>query len=156
MRRDYFTLRVRDFEWIEQGGSPARPTVVIDFEGPASLLRNRISGDDRDPIERMDIDVTFRFQTSIDTAEGRGVVSVTDRVTGEYILELNAQAEQIFSFIRAAREYGDHSGTDDRYGIEIRIGGDAIITYDKRTFLVYTQDGNLLREQSLIPSGVEL
>jgi len=30
------------------------------------------------------------------------------------------------------------------------------MTYDKGTFLVYDDEGELLRSQSLIPSGVEL
>lgn len=153
MRRDYFTLEVRDLEWVEEDGEPARPTVIIDFEGPASLLRDRISPD---PPDETEIDVSFRFQSDVDEDDASGVVSVTDRLTGEYILELNTAAEKVFDFIRTAREFGDRSGEDDRYGIEIRIGGDSVTTYDKRTFLVYTREGNLLREQSLIPSGVEL
>jgi hypothetical protein len=30
------------------------------------------------------------------------------------------------------------------------------VEYDKSTFLVYNDEGNLLRQHSLIPSGVEL
>lgn len=156
MRRDYFTLDVRDHEWVEDGGDPERPNVIISFEGPASLLRDRITDDDGSVLDADDVDVTFRFQSDVESDEATGVVSVTDRLTGEYVLELNATAGRIFSFIRAAREFGDRSESDDRYGIEIHIDGEPIVTYEKRTFLVYTREGNLLRERSLIPSGVEL
>lgn len=156
MRRDYFTLDVRDHTWVDEGDEPERPTVMIDFEGPASLLRNRLTGESATPLDEAEIDVTFRFQSDIDSDDATGVVSVTDRMTGEYVLELNASAGKIFDFIRAAREFSDRSDGDDRYAIEIRIDGENVVTYEKRTFLVYTKEGNLLREQSLIPSGVEL
>lgn len=154
MRRDYFTLEMRGLTWVEEGSDPEKPTVIIDFEGPASLLEERL-GDE--PAEDSEIDVTFRFQTELEESEATGVVSVTDRLTGSYVLELNAPAADVFEFIRAAREYGDRAGEDDdQYGFEIRIDGEVVLTYDKRTFLVYTRAGNLLREHSLIPSGVEL
>ncbi len=156
MRRDYFTLEVEDDGWVEEGDDPRRPTLSIDFEGPASLLRDRITGESDAPLDDADIDVSFRLQSEVDDQEAAGVVSVTDRLTGEYVLELNTTADQIFAFIRAAREFSERAGEDDRYGIEIRIDGDTMVSYEKRTFLVYTQEGNLLREESLIPSGVEL
>ncbi len=156
MRRDYFTLEVEDDGWVAAGDEPRRPTLIIGFEGPASLLRERLTGDADAPLEASEIDVSFRLQSDVAEQEASGVVSVTDRLTGEYVLELNAPAERIFAFIRAAREFSEHAGEENRYGIEIRIDGDPVETFEKRTFLVYTREGNLLREESLIPSGVEL
>ena len=156
MRRDYFTLEVRDVAWVEDGSEPDRPTLVVNFEGPASLLRDRLTGEAAEPLDREEIDVGFRFQSASDREDAEGVVSVTDRMTGEYLLELNAPASDILHFILAAREFSEHTGEDDRYEIEINIGGSPVVTYEKRTFLVYTKDGNLMREHSLIPSGVEL
>lgn len=156
MRRDYFTLEVRDVAWVEDGSEPIRPTLSVTFEGPASILRERLTGEGEQPLDRGDIDVSFRFQSETDEVEAPGVVSVTHRMTGEYLLELNAPASDILDFIRAAREYSEHTGEDDRYGVHINIGEDTVVEYEKRTFLMYTKEGNLLREQSLIPSGVEL
>lgn len=156
MRRDYFTLDVRGLDWVEEGSDPEKPTVMIDFEGPASLLQERITGDSAEILTDAEIDVTFRFQTDVDDEEATGVVSVTDRMTGDYILELNAPATKVFEFIRAAQAYGKAANDDHRYCIQIHIDGEEVVTYEKRTFLLYTQEGNLLREESLIPSGVEL
>lgn len=157
MRRDYFTLDVSGLDWVEHGGEPTKPTVIIDFEGPASLLQERITGFSAELLEDSEIDVSFRFMTEADDPDAKGVVSITDRITGDYVLELNAPAEKVFSFIKAARAFGDHESDDtDRYRIEIRIDADPVVAYDKRTFLVYDKDGNLLRNDSLIPSGVEL
>jgi hypothetical protein len=157
MRRDYFTLDVRNVDWVEEGDDARKPTVLIDFEGPSSTLRERLTGTDDDPLEAGETDVAFRLQGPVDDADATGVVSVTNRITGDFVLELNQDADDVLKFIRAAREYGKATGDPDgRYHVEISINGDDLVEYDKGTFLVYNRDGNLLRQHSLIPSGVEL
>ncbi len=157
MRRDYFTLEARGLDWLADDAEPEKPTVVINFEGPASLLQERITGMSAELLDDSEIDVSFRYQSPIDEEDAHGVISITDRVTGDYVLELNADAEEVQRFVRAARTFGKRAGDeDDRYRIELRIDDEHAVTYDKRTFLIYNRDGNLLRKHSLIPSGVEL
>ena len=157
MRRDYFELDVRDVDWYEDGRSPLQPTVSIDFYGPPKELRKRFSGPNGEVLAAEDLDVSLRLQGPIDDPDTRGVVSVTDRLTGDYVLELNADAEDVLQFIGAAREYGRSSDdTDGRYRVDVAIEDDHFATFEKSMFLVYDTDGNLLRGQSLIPSGVEL
>lgn len=157
MRRDYFTIEAHGLDWLADDAEPEKPTVVIDFEGPASLLQERITGLSAEPLDDSEIDVSFRYKTAVDDENAHGVISITNRVTGDYVLELNAEAEEVQRFVRAARTYGKRSSDDDdRYRIELRIDGEHAVTYDKRTFLIYNRDGNLLRKHSLIPSGVEL
>ncbi|WP_435358962.1 DUF5793 family protein [Haloarchaeobius sp. DFWS5] len=157
MRRDYFTLQVSDTAWVDDGGEPTKPTVTIEFEGPVSTLRERLTGvDDEDPLDARETDVAFRLQTNVDADDARGVVSVTNRVTGDFILELNEDADDVLRFIRAARRYGESDDGDGLYTVDIEIEGEQYVTYEKRTFLVYDQTGELLRGESLIPSGVEL
>jgi hypothetical protein len=85
------------------------------------------------------------------------VVSVTNRITGDFVLELNEDAEDVLRFVRAARRYGESTDDGDgRYRVEIRVDGEELVVYEKSTFLVYSSDGDLLRSHSLIPSGVEL
>ena len=82
---------------------------------------------------------------------------MTNRITGDFVLELNEDADDVLTFIRAAREYGHDADADDgRYRVEVRVDGEEAVAYEKQTFLVYDADGNLLRSHSLIPSGVEL
>lgn len=156
MRRDYFSLDVTGLDWVAEGEDPERPTLVIDFEGPASLLQERMTGGSADLLSASEIDVSFRYLTDIDDEEATGVISVSDRMTGEFILELNVDAERVVEFVKAAREFGKEADAEDRYRIIIQIDGEEIVAYDKRTFLMYNTDGNLLRKHSLIPSGVEL
>ena len=156
MRREHFTLDVRNIDWVETDGEPSKPSVSIDFTGPASMLRERLTGPDGDVLDAAETDVALRLQEPLG-ADTAGVVSVTNRITGEFILELNEDADDVLQFIRAARGYGEDATEDDgRYEVEITLDGDSFVTYDKRTFLVYDDDGNLLRQHSLIPSGVEL
>ncbi|WP_049971982.1 DUF5793 family protein [Haladaptatus cibarius] len=157
MRRDYFTLDVENIDWADADGTPRKPTVIIDFEGPSSTLRERLTALDGDLLEADETDVTFRLQANLDDSDATGVVSVTNRTTGDFILELNEDAEDVLKFIRAARAYGDESDeADGRYHVDIAINGEQVVEYDKSTFLVYNREGNLLRQHSLIPSGVEL
>ncbi|WP_276300731.1 DUF5793 family protein [Halorussus lipolyticus] len=157
MRRDYFTLEVRNVDWVEDDDEAKKPTVIIDFEGPSSTLRERLTGTDDDLLDAEETDVAFRLQGPVDDDDTAGVVSVTNRITGDFVLELNQDADDVLKFITAAREYGKESGDmDGRYHVEISINGDDLVEYDKSTFLVYNNEGNLLRQHSLIPSGVEL
>ncbi|EJN60312.1 DUF5793 family protein [Halogranum rubrum] len=157
MRRDYFELTVEHIDWVEHDGDPEKPLVRIDFHGPEGLLRERLTGTDGDLLSASETDVAFRLQAPLDTPDSTGVVGVTNRTTGDFVLELNEDAADVLKFIRAAREYG-RSGDDDdgRYRVELTVEDEPLVTYEKRTFLVYDADGGLLREKSLIPSGVEL
>jgi len=157
MRRDYFTLEVSNVDWVEDDEDPAKPTVVIDFEGPTDALRERLTGADDDLLDAAETDVACRLQGDVDAADTTGVVSVTNRITGDFVLELNEEADDVLRFIRAARRYGEDAANDDgRYRVQILLDGEELVDYEKRTFLVYDEDGDLLRGHSLIPSGVEL
>jgi hypothetical protein len=157
MRRDYFTLDVSGVDWVETGDEPSTPTVVIDFEGPPEEFEQRLTGVDDGLLEAEQTDVALRLQSDLDDEETAGVVSITNRVTGDFVLELNESAEDVLEFIRAARAYGKEADADEgRYRVRIEVDGRELVTYDKSTFLVYDREGNLLRQHSLIPSGIEL
>jgi hypothetical protein len=156
MRRDHFELAAHNIDWVETGDPPAEPRVVIDFDGPKETLTDRLTGPSGDLLDESETDVTFRLQDPLDDPDAAGVVSVTDRITGEFLLELNEDADDVLRFVRAAREYGQSTDDSGRYSVVIRIDGDTVATYSKSTFLVYDANGSLLRSKSLIPSGVEL
>jgi hypothetical protein len=157
MRRDHFDLEVHNVDWVETGDPPAKPQVIIDFRGPDEEFTARLTdGDDGMSLDETKTDVAFRLQDPLDDPDAGGVVSVTDRITGDFLLELNEDADDVLRFVRAAREYGQSTGDDERYRVSLRIDGDTVAEYAKRTFLVYDANGSLLRSKSLIPSGVEL
>ena len=157
MRRDYFSLEVENVDWVDGDGDPAKPAVTIDFEGPAASLEERFDDGEGGRLDAEQTDVAFRLQDSLEAEDATGVVSVTNRITGDFVLELNQDADDVLQFIRAARRYGEGTADGDAgYDVRVLIDGEEFLEYEKRTFLVYNDSGNLLRKHSLIPSGVEL
>jgi hypothetical protein len=149
MRRDYFTIDVRHTE-----ASDGLPEVVLAFDGPSNLLEERLAAPSGETtLSAEEIDVTFRYTTPIEADEPTGVLSLTDRLTGEFVLETNAAADTIKTVIEAARDRTDEAGVC--YRVEINAD-EEVIAYEKATLLVYDADGDLRRECSLIPGGVEL
>ncbi|MFT4948707.1 MAG: hypothetical protein ACI9CA_000829 [Natronomonas sp.] len=140
MRRDHFTVET----------DPARdpPAVSIAFDGPAGTLAERLSADGVPPAE--DVDVILRLQGPVDDPDTTGVLSLTRRLTGEYLLEVNGEATGLLGVVSAARE------AKNTYAVRIERPADEPVVYEQGTLLVYDEEGSLLRQHSLIPSGVEL
>jgi len=152
MRRDYFELTVEGVD--DDTHRPVTPLVRIDFHGPDGLLRDRLSGTDGTLLAADDVDVAFRLREPLSTADdSEGVVGVTNRYTGDFILELNETATDVLPFIHAARFGGRRGrplpGRDRRRRRAAR--------HLRQTHLPRVRPrGDLLRNESLIPSGVEL
>lgn len=156
MRRDHFTLTV------DEAGAVAPPALVLTYEGPAGGLASRLTDDD-EVLDDDLVDASFR-KKPLDSEDredppeeadgeietGSGVFSLTHRLTGEYILEADADAADIRLLIDAARAEGGS------YRVQIERPQNEDVVFVTEALLVYDVDGNLLRKDSLIPSGVEL
>ena len=103
MRRDYFELDVSNVAWVSDEGKPKKPRVEIDFYGPSAELKRQLSKPSGEYLDASETDVTFRLQDDVNESDASGVVSVTNRITGDFILELNQRAEDVLSFINAHR-----------------------------------------------------
>lgn len=147
MRRDYFTLRVEGTNTVAEP-----PTVRIAYEGPTDELRRRLRTNDGGWVDASEIDVTYRFRETLD-GDDEGVFAITNRITGEYILELNSPSDRLLELAAVANEREDG---EFGFRIEIDADGERLVSFETSTFLVYDTDGELLRQHSLIPSGVEL
>lgn len=148
MRRDYFDADVRNVD-DEQGV----PVVAITFDGPSGVLSERLLTEDGS-LDASEIDVTYRHKTAADEDGASGVLSVANRLTGEFVLEANADPETVDALVCAAKAADGDGKT--RYRVRLTDGEGKSRVYDKETLLVYDADGSLLRKRSLIPSGVEL
>lgn len=146
MRRDQFTLEV--ITGATAGGQV--PTLTVTVDGSVEPVRDRLLEQGED-----DVDVAFRLLGDVTDADADGVLAITDRITGEFVLEVNATAGAITTFVQAVRDNRE-AGDGDQYRLVIRGGDEELATLEKRTFLVYDDAGGLLRSRSLIPSGVEL
>lgn len=145
MRRDYLTVRVNPDDGESDGDH--LPVLRIALDPPEEALPASIRDLDRSTLSGEDVDVALRRGR-----DGDAVLSIARRLTGEFILEANVTVGAIEDLVAAAI---DRPG-DARY-IVIVSGADLDpIRLEKRTLLVYDADGNLERDASLIPSGVEL
>lgn len=155
MRRDSVNLEVVNVAWLAEGAEPRQPTLDIRLEEGVSVLRERLFDGDS-PLDAGDVDVTFRLHGNPDGSDVPGVLAITYRMTGEYLLEVNAVADEVEEFVSAAQRYGERTGDSTRYRIRLIVDDEPLADLQKRTLLVYSGDGELLRQHSLIPSGVEL
>jgi len=141
MRRDYFTVDIQ-----ASATDNDDPMLAIVYDGPTGALRERLTKVDGGTLDGEEIDVTFRRQPESD-----GVLSLTNRLTGEYVFEATAPTGDIDALVSAA-----DAQEDPQFTVRLTDGEDESRTYELRTLLVYDPDGSLLRGQSLIPGGVEL
>jgi len=144
MRRDYLTVTA-DPDGGQTGDRP--PVLRIAMDCPPDAVPAAIRDLDATTLSGEDVDVALRRD-----GEGEAVLSIARRLTGEFILEANVADADIEALVAAAL---DRPG-EARY--RVRIDGADLdpIELEKRTLLVYDPDGNLERDASLIPSGVEL
>lgn len=132
---------------VEGGDADGPPALRIRVEGTEETLPSALRDlADRD-LTGDDVDVALRLGDGDDA-----VLSIARRLTGEFLLEANVPATEIAALVDAA---SDRQG-DTQYLVVIE--GDAVTNrrLENQTLLVYDADGNLVRDASLIPSGVEL
>ena len=149
MRRDHFTVVTESLDPADV----ATPTLDINYDGPKETLTDQLTNTDGELIPESEIDAGYRFHETPDETAATGVFSLTNRITGEYLLEFSADADDVMDLVQAARE-----GSEEEASYRIRINREdgQPIVYSLDSMLAYDPDGNLLRQDSLIPSGVEL
>lgn len=150
MRRDHFTVAVRDH-------STEKPTLDIAYDGPRETLTGQLTDTDSELLTVDAIDAAFRLQDTLHEDDAMGVFSLTHRLTGEYLLEVNIDARDVLALVQHTRDASEDEDSDETsYCIQIQREDDETIVYDMSSLFVYDADGELLKQHSLIPSGVEL
>jgi len=149
MRRDHFTVAARHVSSDE----PTEPALTVEYNGPEETLTEQLTDTAGELFVADDLDAAFRLQDDRDDEDATGVFSLTHRITGGYLLEVNADADVVLPLVDAARDRGED---DARYRIRIERAGGEPLLYEMDALLVYDNEGDLLRQHSLIPSGVEL
>jgi hypothetical protein len=124
------------------------PLLRVDATDAGDVV-GHLAGPGESGLPAEDVDVTYR---EIDGGE-RGVLGVSNRLTGAFLLEAPLAANRVAALVEAVLE--TKAADDGHYRLEIVRGGE-VTSYDEETLLVYDAEGNLLRARSLIPGGVEL
>jgi hypothetical protein len=147
MRRDNFAVGVSE---------SGTPTLDITYEGPPEELASHLTDDSGEVFDAERIDAAFRLQEPLDeNGETTGVFSLTHRLTGAYLLEVNVAAEALLGLVEAARDAAETASYRIRIAAASADETDPVV-YEMSALFVYDSDGELLRQRSLIPSGVEL
>ena len=156
MRREEFSLETRHVETAAGAETAPLPTLRLLYEGAPSELRSAFEGVDGTPLAASDLDVSLRLKDPIDAADPDGVLAVTNRLTGDFLCELNVAAETVLEFLAAAKRRGSAVEGPSKYRLRLLADGSPIRTDELDTFLVYATDGDLREAESLLPSSVEL
>lgn len=150
------TLAVSNVDWVDTELDPRKPRLTIRQSEHSDVLSNRLMNEEGAPLEAAEIDVTVRFRDPPQASDASGVVAITNRIIGEYVLECDTSAKSVLEFVHAARQYEEVTDDSSIYELVLEANEEPVVTYEKRTFLVYSEAGELLRNHSLIPSGVEI
>lgn len=156
MRRDTLSARLGHVEWLDTGGKPTQPALIITFDGSPADLKDRFRSPGSKAYTPADVDVFHRPKPSARAVETGGVLGIGDSLTGHYLLEVDLSPSVIEQLVYAVCQYAGAVETGTRYTIELWAGEQQVGTFDKETLLAYDEDGALLRHRSLIPDSIEM
>ena len=121
MRRDYFDADVRNVD-----DEQALPVVAISFDGPSGVLSERLATDDG-TLDGSEIDVTYRRRASSDDRGPAGVLSMANRFTGEFVLEVNVDPAVDDALVTSAKRA---DGDETSYRVRLTDGDGKSTVYD--------------------------
>ncbi|WP_128904742.1 DUF5793 family protein [Halorubrum amylolyticum] len=155
MQGDQFTIGFTTTGLAGTGADSGQPVLRLAFDGSRDRLQELLSERLPDDINEEAVDVSFRGLSPSDGTD-EGVLSLSDRVTGAYVLEIKTQEEPILEFVQAVREYAARTGHQAAYRIVMQANAETVTVFEKTLLLVYDANGTLRRHASLIPSDIEL
>lgn len=155
MRRDKLSVELVNAHSPERS-EPKLPRFVVRFDGPETELASRFHNPADSVYTPEQLDVSFREQAPSNGSPSTGVFSVSDRLTGDYLFEVTASTGLIGAFSDAVRRYTEATEAAPRYEVALWAAETERAVFTKHTFLVFQQDGTLLRHHCVIPASVEL
>ena len=155
MSSDRWRLGTRHADSIENGDLLMRPELVFQFDGDDETLIDQLPDTGTGGDYPEEIDVTFQLHSAVNNSDARGTLSLSDRTTGDYLIELEVSAQRIFDFVRAVHVYADEIGNEGGYIVCLEAAGELAMEYIMEPLFVYKTDGDLYRARSLIPTWIE-
>ncbi|MFB6086598.1 MAG: DUF5793 family protein [Halodesulfurarchaeum sp.] len=155
MRRQDFSLSTRHVERASGAETSPLPTLRLQYDGPSADLRDGLEGGDGTALEESDVDVSLRLMDELDEVD-RGVLAVSDRLTGDYVCECNVETGRLLEFLEATKRRASAVDGPPKYRIQFVAESTPLRTFEMDTFLVYAASGELRESESLLPNGVQL
>jgi hypothetical protein len=154
MQQKDLSLDTEHTGWVTSGRMPEQPWFVVEYDGNRSAFVERFRQPGAGLYAGSDLDFFYRYQPS-DHALSGGVFAVSDRITGDLLLEIAVSPGRIEQFMSAIRQYVGLTENNPTYRVKL-CTETQIADFEKEVFLVYGADGELIRQRSLIPDWIEM
>ena len=153
---DQTTVELRNTGWLDNGSTPSQPCLRLHVTLSSDDLAERFQAGDGSTYRPSDLDLYFRDRSSSRAAVEDGILTVSDRLTGDLVLEAVVSASVIEQFVSAVRQYAARTGNECKYTVELQREGTISTSFKKQIFIVYNAENDLLRERSVIPKHMQL
>jgi len=155
MYENQWTLSTDNTDWVNDLGSPQIPVLKITFDGSSSECREHLS--ETSLVRRMPstVDVTFRLQADQDGLNVDGILAVAN-TRGDYIVECEGHSGQILEIVDVANQYADRLNDMGHYELCIEANDGLVKRWIEVALILYSAKAEVLREQSLIPPGLDI
>jgi hypothetical protein len=101
------------------------------------------------------VDVTFRLQADQDGLNVDGILAVAN-TRGDYIVECEGHGGQVLKIVDVANQYADRLNDIGQYELCIEANDGLVKRWIEVALILYSAEGEVLREQCLIPPGLEV
>lgn len=154
MQRNPWSLSTKDTEQSHGEGKPKKPTLKINFDGHSTecleyLRENSVGAMWPDAPE-----ITVRLQTDELDANAKSILGFAN-ATGDYLLECETTADQVFKFVESVHQYADETDKVVQYYLWIVADDGLVMDWELNELVVFTATGKVLRHRSLLPSGID-
>jgi hypothetical protein len=155
MYENHWTLNTDNTDWVDNNDSPQVPMLKISFDGSSSECWDYLG--ENSLVRRMParVDVTFRLQARQDGFNVDGILGVADS-RGEYIVECEGRGGQVVEVVDVANQYADRLNDSSHYKLWIEANDGLIERWVESTLILYSAEGEILRDMSLIPPGLDI
>jgi hypothetical protein len=151
----HWTLSTDNTDWVNNTDLPQVPILKITFDGSSSECREHLSETSLVRIMPSTVAVTFRLQAEQDGLNVDGILGVASR-SGEYIVECEGHGGQVLKVVKSANRYADRLNDTGLYELWIEANDGLVERWVEGTLILYSAEGEVLKEQSLIPPGLHL
>ena len=155
MQHDQFRFTFTNTERTDDASETDQPLLRIECAESRENLSTKFATRVRDGMDTADIEISLRYLRPSTETE-TGVLALTNSITGEYILECEGDTKPLPEFLQTARESVNHTDGRPQYTVEIRAPDEVMARFKTDLLRVYDGTGTLMRQDSLIPSDIEL
>jgi len=150
-----WTLSTDNTDWVNNSDLPRVPILKVTFDGSSSECREHLSETSLTRRIPDGVDVTFRLQAEQDGLNVDGILAVANS-RGEYIVECEGHGGQVLEIVDVANQYADLLNDVGQYELRIQANDGLVKRWVEVALILYSEEAEILGEQSLIPPGLDI